>query len=271
MIPSWAIVSRELWITTTLPSGKTPTMSAAIPFTTCCMVYKNAAFHRRFYHKLWSDTFQYFPREKSISKLPFTSSTGSFIGHKTKLESRWSIVEEAHVPNSVAAKSLDWYRSFQPCLDTWKMFTLSSSALWRCQVCLKKQRAYFSSQETDRGAGFPWPIFDLDGCSADIQPSRDESHWAPPGKKVSGHWKKLNRDWCMEEKQKVWSKFDRRKEWLLPILCIPDTAAFWSKRQKRRKKMEKKPEVSQRRQHLLQHQLSRWSWAGEHQAWGEHY
>ena len=72
------------------------------------------------------------------------------------------------------------------------------------------------------------------------------------------------------EKQKVWSKFDRRKEWLLPILCIPDTAAFWSKRQKRRKKMEKKPEVSQRRQHPLRHQLSRWSWAGERQAWREH-
>ena len=39
MIPSWAIMSRELWITTTLPSGKTPTMSAAIPFTTCCTLF----------------------------------------------------------------------------------------------------------------------------------------------------------------------------------------------------------------------------------------
>ena len=29
-------MSRELWITTTLPAWKTPTMSAAIPFTTCC-------------------------------------------------------------------------------------------------------------------------------------------------------------------------------------------------------------------------------------------
>ena len=95
------------------------------------------------------------------------------------------------------------------------MFTLSSSALWRCQVCLKKQRAYFSSQETDRRAGFPWPIFVLDGCSADIQPSRDESHWAPPGKKAQLRWsggqrKKLSRDWCMEEKTEglvqVWQK-----------------------------------------------------------------
>ena len=209
---------------------------------------------------------------KSILKLPLTSSTRSFIGNKTKLESGRPIIEEAHVPNSVAAKSLDWYRSFLPCLDTWKKFTLRSSALWRCQVCLKKQRAYFSSQETDRGAGFPWQIFDLDGCCEGIQPSRDESHWAPPGKKAqlrwSGHWSRID---VWREKQKVLSKFDRRKEWLLPILCIPDTAAFWSKRQKRRKKMEKKPEVSQRRQHPPQHQLSRWSWAGEHRAWGEHY
>ena len=77
-----------------------------------------------------------------------------------------------------------------------KMFTLSSSALWRCQVCLKKQRADFSSQETDRRAGFPRPIFALDGCCEGIQPSRDESHWAPPGKKAQlrwsgGHWKKV--------------------------------------------------------------------------------
>ena len=82
---------------------------------------------------------------------------------------------------------------------------------------MKKQRADFSSQETDRGAGFPRQIFDLDGCCEGIQPSRDESHWAPPGKKAQLRWsggqrKKLSRIDVWREKQKVWSKFDKRKE-----------------------------------------------------------
>ena len=189
-------------------------MSAAVPFTICCMVCQKKGFNihpsrvviiqiRLWFWRISSEVlskitifFNTFHMKKYFKTSPHLfhqivhwpqDQTGVGTAHRWR-GSRTKLHRCKKLGLIFFSSSM--FRHLK------KMFTLSSSALWRCQVCLKKQRAYFSSQETDRGAGFPWPIFVLDGCCADIQPSRDGSHWAPPGKKAQlrwsgGHWKKV--------------------------------------------------------------------------------